>query len=182
MTNDYKYTTDWFSTNIPSWKQSLLKYKDTECKILEIGSFEGRSCIWLCENILLNANSHIDCIDIFTDANQFELFKHNTQFFADKVSWFQGNSNELLQQEPFVSNVNHYDIIYIDGSHDAEFVFKDAFYSFNKLKVGGTLIFDDVDGGAPGVLFALNEFLNIFGTSLKLEQDNYQRIYTKIRE
>ena len=37
-----------------------------------------------------------------------------------------------------------FDIIYIDGNHTSYFVLQDAVLSLKKLKVGGTVVFDDV--------------------------------------
>ena len=36
-----------------------------------------------------------------------------------------------------------FDIIYIDGNHEPEYVLEDAVLSFRKLKPGGIIIFDD---------------------------------------
>ena len=36
-----------------------------------------------------------------------------------------------------------FDMIYIDGNHEPEFVLEDAVLSFRKLKKGGWIIFDD---------------------------------------
>jgi hypothetical protein len=43
----------------------------------------------------------------------------------------------------------YFDIIYIDGNHEPEYVLEDAVLSFRKLKVGGYLIFDDYGWGGP---------------------------------
>jgi predicted O-methyltransferase YrrM len=39
--------------------------------------------------------------------------------------------------------LNHYDIIYIDGSHDRPDVLEDAVLCWRLLKEGGIMIFDD---------------------------------------
>jgi hypothetical protein len=41
QTGEYEFTRDWFSQNVPVWRQIISRDKPT--KILEIGSFEGRS-------------------------------------------------------------------------------------------------------------------------------------------
>jgi hypothetical protein len=38
---------------------------------------------------------------------------------------------------------NFFDIAYIDGNHETEFVYKDAVMTFPKVKSGGYIIFDD---------------------------------------
>lgn len=42
-----------------------------------------------------------------------------------------------------------FDIIYIDGNHEPEYLLEDAVLSFRKLKVGGIMIFDDYGWGGP---------------------------------
>jgi predicted O-methyltransferase YrrM len=51
---------------------------------------------------------------------------------------FQG-LNFLLQEGKY----NHYDCIYIDGSHETPDVLADAVLAFRLLRVGGLMIFDD---------------------------------------
>ena len=49
----YIFTVDWFSHNIPSWDIYLNNFKNKpNLNFLEIGSFQGRSTVWLLENIL----------------------------------------------------------------------------------------------------------------------------------
>ena len=42
-----------------------------------------------------------------------------------------------------------FDIIYIDGNHEPEYVLEDAVLCFRKLKHGGIMIFDDYGWGGP---------------------------------
>lgn len=42
-----------------------------------------------------------------------------------------------------------FDIIYIDGNHEPEYVLEDAVLSFRKLKKEGIMIFDDYGWGGP---------------------------------
>ena len=44
---------------------------------------------------------------------------------------------------------NFFDIIYIDGNHEPEYVLEDAVLSFRKLKNNGIMIFDDYGWGGP---------------------------------
>ena len=42
-----------------------------------------------------------------------------------------------------------FDIIYIDGNHEPDYVLEDAVLSFRKLKKNGIMIFDDYGWGGP---------------------------------
>ena len=65
---DYKFTQDWFSHNIPVWEQlkSLLPERKS---FLEIGSFEGRSAVWIVEN-MMNPGDWIDCVDTWEGSEE----------------------------------------------------------------------------------------------------------------
>jgi len=64
---------------------------------------------------------------------------------SEKITVKRGYSNEqllLLEDDSF-------DIIYIDGNHEPEYVLEDAVLSFRKLKRSGIIIFDDYGWGGP---------------------------------
>lgn len=65
----YKFTTDWFIENLPTWEQYLIHLANQpEINVLEIGSWEGMSACWLLDNILTHESSRITCIDTFEEA------------------------------------------------------------------------------------------------------------------
>jgi predicted O-methyltransferase YrrM len=80
----------------------------------------------------------------------------------------KGFSNICLAKILSQSFLNYFDLIYIDGSHQAPDVLSDATLSFPLLKVGGIMIFDDYlwRGRLPrnenGPKFAIDAFLNIY--------------------
>ena len=110
-----QFTVDWFDRCIPSWEKHLFEFKDkADLRFLEIGSYEGRSTLWLLNNILTNKTSRITCIDIFEDAahqntwskelydkyNMSEVlcnFKKNTKSYQDKIDLHIGYSQKILR-------------------------------------------------------------------------------------
>jgi hypothetical protein len=59
--NKYQFDyDDWFSANMNIWKNYLMLLK--EIKYLEIGSFEGRSAVFVGE---LNNVEEVTCVDTF---------------------------------------------------------------------------------------------------------------------
>jgi len=144
-----QFTFDWFSHNIPLWERFLLPYRIRPSRFLEVGVFEGRSTVWLLQQVLIHPESRLHYIDTF-DAGSFwgmpegELharFLRNVAPFADKVVGGKGTSQELLRLLPFGS----FDFIYIDGSHDAADVLSDAVLAWPLLKTKGLLAFDDYE-------------------------------------
>lgn len=69
--SEYKFTQDWFQHALAVWPQliSMLPEGETygaadhgQRTFLEIGSFEGRSAVWIIEN-MMRAGDWIDCVD-----------------------------------------------------------------------------------------------------------------------
>jgi predicted O-methyltransferase YrrM len=188
----YIFTVDWFSFNIPFWTHYLKELKDKpNLRFLEIGSFQGRSTIWLLENILTDDTSAITCIDTFEGSiehtiyfqnhikNLFDIFSHNISKFKNKVNIIKDKSQVVLKQ------INEqYDFIYIDGDHKASSVIEDAILSFSLLKKGGIMIFDDyqwfqmkkyIDNPKP----AIDAFLEIYADKINILYKDHQVIIEK---
>lgn len=110
---------------------------------LEIGCFEGNCHLWMYENILKNSESKSVVIDPFekslTHPDSYEIFRKNLIKHSYNISINKGFSDDVL---PTLQK-DSFDIIYIDGDHSAEAVYKDGINSIDLLKSGGTLIFDD---------------------------------------
>ena len=63
----------------------------------------------------------------------------------DKFVVHRGYSNNIV---PTFQD-DYFDIIYIDGNHEPEYVMEDAVLAFRKLKKNGYIIFDDYGWGGP---------------------------------
>ncbi|MGD0000494.1 MAG: class I SAM-dependent methyltransferase [Bryobacteraceae bacterium] len=139
---DYSFTADYLSPHVGEWTELLAVYQGRpDVRMLEIGSFEGRSTLWFLANILTHPTAGIVCVDVFAPASRELRFDHNLRIAAvvDKVKKLKGRSEDLLAQLPRDS----FDIIYVDGSHQAVNVLYDAVSAWFLLKAGGVLIFDD---------------------------------------
>jgi predicted O-methyltransferase YrrM len=138
----YDLTSDWFGEHIPLWT-SVLGHLTGRQNVffLEIGSYEGRSAVWLLGNILTHETARIDCVDPFYDPAYTARFHHNikTALGQTKVRAITGKSQDVLRR----LSADHYDAIYVDGSHAASDVLEDAVLAFRLLKHGGVMIFDD---------------------------------------
>lgn len=159
--NQYIFQADWFSHNVPSLSAIFDAIKPI--KVLEIGSFEGRSTIFFIEKALQNnPNLEIHCVDLWGAAGKTQ----------EKWDWdmtetekhFDHNVNQMLKQHSnanvnFVKHKNfshmemikllakgknnYFDFIYIDGSHRAPDVLFDALLAHRLVRLGGVLAFDD---------------------------------------
>jgi predicted O-methyltransferase YrrM len=174
----YLFTTDWFSKNKETWSRILSRFRGApNVKALEIGVFEGRSSLWLLENILTGQGSSLVCMDKTFNPN----FMTNTAPFKAKIKMLRNYSQIALRDPAFTTPV--YDIIYIDGGHRACEVMEDAVLCFRVLKKGGILIFDDYlwkkEGPISEPKMAINAFLSIYTDQIKLLHKQYQVIITK---
>jgi len=138
---DYRFSTDWFGRAVDLWKATLgpLAGKPN-LRYLEIGVYEGRSAFWAAEHILTHPSSQLVVIDPFFGDTEATFRKNLAKFaYPEKFEVIKGYSQqELPRLEP-----KSFDIVYIDGSHSADDVLADAVMSFELLKVGGVMIFDD---------------------------------------
>src|SRR5437868_2121003 len=93
------FTADWFSHHIPTWNKYLSHLKGkANIKVLELGSYEGKSSLWLLSNILTHPSSHIWCCDLFP-AWLEPRFKKNITKHASKVTFLKGKTAEHLKSE-----------------------------------------------------------------------------------
>lgn len=157
------YTHDWFTAKIPFFEQMLSPYKGVEVSALEVGSYEGRSAVWLFENVLTHPQSHLVSVDaraLHTGAlhndrytgEVYERFKLNLAPFSDKLTEVIGDSRvemALLLPQSF-------DFVYIDGRHAYSHVLFDAVHAWDLVKKDGLIIFDDAF--EDGVRNALTSF------------------------
>jgi predicted O-methyltransferase YrrM len=138
-----QFSTDWFEGHVDNWQRWLGAFAGRPgLRALEIGSFEGRSTVWMLEHILTAADSRIDCIDLFEPAEVYgdypARFLANTAPWRERITMHAGRSFEMLRQVR-----GPYHIVYIDGWHSAFGALADGVMSWPLLKVGGVMIFDD---------------------------------------
>lgn len=157
----YEFTTDWFSPLTPSWQLALAPLvgkPDVRC--LEVGTFEGRSALWLVDNILTGKGSKLTCVDTWQDTDEQPgvdmaevraRFKRNVEACPNREHFdfpYQGALPAFLIARGWLDG---FDFIYIDGSHRAADVLTDSVFAWQMLKVGGLLCWDDLswrrDGG-----------------------------------
>jgi hypothetical protein len=141
-TKDYKkqysFTTNWFTDKIPLWTEILKEFKGKpNVTYLEIGAFEGRSALWLLENILTNPAAKLIIIDAFQEKN-YKTFTSNVSLSgeANKFKILSGFSTEKIKELPS----NSIDFAYIDGSGKGIVMLSDLVNTWNLLKVDGVIM------------------------------------------
>lgn len=190
MTNLYRYTNDWFCRNINISMKLLqrLYNVDNELHILEIGTHEGRSAIWMLDNLCYHPNSTFTSIDPYLAeditspvSNQtYENFLHNISLCLNKIKFVQYKDLSCNILPTLLEEKRLYDIIYIDGSHLMEDVLYDLKMSDSLLKSGGVILLDDIgyERKNSGPMGAVIKFLSE-NSSYKIILQEYQWMIQK---
>ena len=134
----YTFTQNTFTDRIPSWTKLLNEFKGKPgVNYLEIGTFEGRSALWVLENILTHPTSQLTIIDAFEE-HTYKTFLSNINLSgeATKFKILTGLSTHKLRELPF----NSIDFAYIDGSGKGIVMLSDLVGTWNIVKVGGLII------------------------------------------
>jgi len=137
---------------------NLLNYQNRPINYLEIGAFYGANLLSVERTFAKNPGSKLYCIDPWEDYSDYPEYKGQQKSIydcflsniknsgiSDKIEISRGYSNiELPKFED-----EFFDMIYIDGNHEPQYVLEDAVISFRKLKKNGIMIFDDYGWGGP---------------------------------
>jgi len=149
---EYRLASNWFN------HVNLNEYKDRPIKYLEIGVFYGANLLSVANSYGLHPDSKLYCIDPWEDYDEYPEYKNRQstiyEAFMNNVE-NSGSKHKLVINRGYSNTEvakledNFFDIIYIDGNHEPEYVMEDAVLSFRKLKVGGIMIFDDYGWCGP---------------------------------
>ena len=146
----------------------LLKEMPKNSVCVEIGTFKG----YFAEKILYFTNpKKLHLIDPWTDLNYDEAPNQGENRYQNVLELLDREINlgQVLVHRGYSHEVcnnfedNYFDWIYIDGSHEYEFVKKDLELYYPKVKVGGFITGDDYMEGpwskGGGVKRAVDEFI-----------------------
>jgi predicted O-methyltransferase YrrM len=146
------FTTDWAAAHFFEWAGLLHPLRQKALRILEIGSWEGRSALFF---LNFFPRSRIVCIDTFGGNVEHHLspyfaelapkaegqFDRNLAGLMDRVEKIKGASANVLPELGIAAR--RFDLAYIDGSHMAADVYSDAILTWPLMEPGGIVIFDD---------------------------------------
>lgn len=160
---NYQFTNDWFGkTARYIWDAMLPKFGPT--KILEIGSYEGRSACYMVEK--LQKPLEIHCIDTWEGSREHQAasvdmqavktrFTQNLRVASERATHsldlhvHEGRSDTVLASM-LATHADYFDFVYVDGSHEAADVLSDGIQAFKLLRPGGVMCFDDYLWGMEG--------------------------------
>jgi predicted O-methyltransferase YrrM len=188
----YKYTANWFLTsdifkNILNFTTPYKKYS-----ILEIGCYEGLSSVFFADNLLNHNESVLICVDPFLsiDNNDHGLSIKNNNVelnFDHNISVCKNNEkvfvHKITSDDFFQTNTKTFNLIYIDGCHECDYIIRDMKNSFKYLEPNGIMWMDDYLGGPEGdhrIKNTMDKFLDDYNGQYELIYSGYQLAIRKI--
>jgi hypothetical protein len=171
---------------------NLLNHHCDQPKILEVGTWLGRSIWAFSENC---PNGSIVSVDIANKNTLTEIMTRqipNSPMDGDSTLWgvddigITDACKKIITQKQWETKINNiasyslgsdnffynnedfFDMIYLDGSHNEDQVFRDLINSLDVLSTGGVIIVDDYD------------YKNSKWTGVKVAVDNLCKYYPKI--
>ncbi len=191
------FTSDWTSWNFPNWAKLLRRHRGRRVRTLEIGSWEGRSALFIL-NFLPRAE--LTCIDTFGGGQEHRKhaarsgkigrilrnverrFNANTKVFEKRLEKIKARSADALVK--LGVERRRFDVAYIDGGHLAVEVYSDAALTWPLMVRGGIVIFDDyqynltdrpMDNPAPSI----DAFLASIKGQYRIVHKKYQIVIVK---
>lgn len=165
----YRLANNW-NDHIPIDTSQPLRYA-------EIGTFYGANLLSVAQTYGAHPDSKLIAIDPWIDYDDYPEYKgqqngifqtflkniERSEHF-NKIEVRRGFSHAQLPRLAEAS----YDIIYVDGNHEPEYVLEDAVLAFRKLKVGGYMVFDDYGWGGPDLTQrGIDAFLSGYATRIE---------------
>lgn len=151
-----EFTTDWFQMSRSVWEALIPRKKPA--RVLEIGSYEGASACFVVQKLANEKPIEIHCIDTWEGSAETKerdmsaverRFDENMAIVAEaatqevKLTKHKGRSDLALSRLLAEGYAGYFDLVYVDGSHQAPDVLCDAVLGFRLCRTGGVMIFDD---------------------------------------
>ena len=193
----YRFTNDWFTHNVDTWRDVFAYSGVRPTNILEIGPQEGRSTIWITENLLSGTGGSVTSVDAWaaTIENGQDVFEGGEARFDTNIAIARlKHPNVRIDKrkggaEALCALIDSglggtFDLVYVDGSHLAADVLTDAVLSFQLCRVGGLIFFDDYLGASDQELsaapkLAVDAFVACFHRKLRIIPKGAYQFYVQ---
>ncbi|RDX52962.1 glycosyl transferase [Lentinus brumalis] len=150
---DYEFTPsqDWFSFNIDTWRSLFPRVAARTPRILEIGSWEGRSAVFLLTELCreggeLVSIDHFDLMTTEAGRERYRKLTHNLSLTGEAfriIDEFSVPGLMTLLKEEMSATEPGFDWVYVDGSHEADDTFLDGELAWRLARKGAVVVFDD---------------------------------------
>jgi predicted O-methyltransferase YrrM len=188
------FSADWTTWHFANWVEVLRPLRSTPVRVLEIGSWEGRSALFFLNYF---SASHVVCVDTFGGNVEHmrnphfaalvpeteRRFDANVAAFGTRVEKIKGPSTDVLPQLGIASR--RFDIVYVDGSHLPADVYSDGALAWPMVARTGIVIFDDyefdeVKDESERPKLGIDAFLAAFEGQYRVIHKAYQVVIAKL--
>ncbi len=188
------FSADWTTWHFANWVEFLHPLRSKPVRVLEIGSWEGRSALFFLNYF---PASHVVCVDTFSGNIEHmrnphfatlvpeteRRFDANVAAFTARVEKIKGPSADVLPQLGVASR--RFDIVYVDGSHRAADVYSDGALAWPMVARDGIVIFDDyefdeIKDESERPKLGIEAFLAAFDGQYRLVHKAYQVVIAKL--
>jgi len=135
------FTTDWMTRKALRWNRLLHSLRDQPADVLEVGSFEGRSAVFLLNYL---PRARVTCIDFFKGVLN-ERFDANLAPFRSRLTKLRGSA--ISHVDALARSGEMFDLIYLDAGKHRDHVLALSLLAWPLLNKRGYLIWDDYDWG-----------------------------------
>jgi predicted O-methyltransferase YrrM len=197
----FEFSNQWFDGHIDNWVRVFNAHVPARPRILEVGSFEGRSAVWLLQRMYeKHGGGELYCVDPFiatvTEAQHGNMQQVRKRFLSNiekaRMLWpptvfhHLEKPSVLALSELIPTMAGSFDVIYVDGDHTAAAALTDLVLSLQLIKKGGIIIADDyLWDKAKDILdapkFGIDCFANTFAREMKVlpHLPNYQIFFKR---
>lgn len=175
--------TSWFDqTARANFEKFLLPLADREMRCLQLGIFKGTASVWLLAHL---PRAILDDVDPFTGAEKIEDYDYDeieAEYRRAVEPFGHRCRTHILTSAGYFSRsiaLPMFDFVYVDGEHLAPTVLSDAIHSFERLRVGGLMAFDDYwwdshRGDLHNPKIAVDAFCAIYAERLEVLEVGHQ--------
>lgn len=147
---------NWFAqTAQPNFERFLIPLAGQDyLAFLQLGAYTGDASVWMLDHVLVGEGSRLTDVDTWQGSDEeahesinFEDVYNNYLYKLDEYE-YQVSIKRVTTFDYLVAHrADLFDFIYIDADHTAAGVLLDAELSWDLLKSGGIMAFDDYTWG-----------------------------------
>jgi len=125
--------------------------------VAEIGTFEGRTALVMAGALSANGHGTVHTVGPYDSEHFLPLFKQWPERAKQRLAFYPVNSMTFFTD---VKRIDlKFELVFIDGNHDYEFVVFDILAASQAILPGGFIVLDNVSQAGPS--FATIDFLEL---------------------